>query len=170
MGRRVLFIVLVLAVALFAYFGYNSYDARRSGVRGDVFSKDSGTAGSKADTPSASSNDGQTVVYPEPVAPVTAPAATSVTSPATATTATPPADQTGPPTTQPSPDGAPATDTISPNPPNGMVFSGTGKYQVYRQGNLTWRINTATGENCILFATDEEWRKPKVYRNGCKSR
>jgi hypothetical protein len=37
-----------------------------------------------------------------------------------------------------------------------MVFSGTGHYQLYRQGNLTWRMNTDTGRACILFATDEE--------------
>jgi len=48
-----------------------------------------------------------------------------------------------------------------------MVFSGTGRYQLYRQGNLTWRLNSDTGQSCILFATDEEWKKPKVYRAGC---
>ena len=63
--------------------------------------------------------------------------------------------------------GAPATDTISPNPPNGMVFSGTGHFQLYRQGNLTWRLDTDTGQSCVLFATDEEWRKPKVFHAGC---
>ena len=62
---------------------------------------------------------------------------------------------------------APVTDTISPNPPNGTVFAGTGKYQVYRQGDLTWRVNTADGTTCILFATEEQWRRPVVYRNAC---
>ncbi len=62
---------------------------------------------------------------------------------------------------------APATDSIAPNPPNGTVFAGTGKYQVYRQGDLTWRVNTADGSTCILFATEEQWRRPIVYRNGC---
>jgi hypothetical protein len=70
-----------------------------------------------------------------------------------------------------SPDGTvPAGDTISPNPPNGMVFSGRGKYQLFRQGNITWRLNTDTGQTCIIFATDEEWKKPRVYRAGCGSR
>ena len=62
---------------------------------------------------------------------------------------------------------APVTDTIAANPPNGTVFAGTGKFQVYRQGDLTWRVNTADGSTCILFATEEQWRRPIVYRNGC---
>ncbi|SEC48141.1 hypothetical protein [Terriglobus roseus] len=60
-----------------------------------------------------------------------------------------------------------ATDSIQPNPPNGAAFTGTGKFQVYRQGNLTWRVNTETGANCILFATMEEWKKPVVYNHAC---
>ena len=161
MGRRVLILVLVLAVALFVYLGYNSYDARREGANGDVFSRDSGngrdSGGGKMNSGAAdgSSRAGQTIVYPaqQPAAP--------------AQDATP-----GPSNSdmQASRDGAPASDTISPNPPNGMVFSGTGKYQLYRQGNLTWRLNTDTGQSCILFATDAEWKKPKVYRAGCGNR
>ncbi len=64
----------------------------------------------------------------------------------------------------------PATDSIAPNPPNGMTFGGTGHFQLYRQGDLTWRLNTDSGETCVIFATDEEWRKPKVYRAGCRGR
>ncbi len=64
----------------------------------------------------------------------------------------------------------PAADTIDRNPPNGMVFAGTGRYQVYRQGDLTWRLNTESGQACIIFATDSEWRKARVYRNGCNGK
>jgi hypothetical protein len=63
----------------------------------------------------------------------------------------------------------PAIASIQRNPPNGMIFAGTGKYQLYRQGDLTWRLNTETGQGCILFATDTEWRKPKVFQHGCGS-
>ena len=56
---------------------------------------------------------------------------------------------------------------MTPNPPNGMAYSGTGHFQVYRQGNLTYRINTDTGQTCVLYATNEEWRKPQVYSHGC---
>lgn len=153
MGRRVLIVVLVLAVALFAYLGYNSYDAKRSGENGDVFSKDSSSR-LKTDTPSQPETDRETGAYPQNTP--SNPQTVGIEQPAIA----PQSAQTTPP----------ATDTITPNPPNGMVFSGTGKYQVYRQGNLTWRINTATGDSCVLFATDEEWKKPKVYRSGCRGR
>ncbi|WP_187290178.1 hypothetical protein [Terriglobus saanensis] len=64
---------------------------------------------------------------------------------------------------------APKIDTIAPNPPNGRAFTGTGKFQVYRQGNITWRVNTESGESCILLATQQEWRKPIVYNHGCNA-
>lgn len=63
----------------------------------------------------------------------------------------------------------PTTDSIPANPPNGAAFSGSGKFQVYRQGNLTWRVNTETGESCVLFATEDEWRKPIVFNHGCNA-
>ena len=74
-----------------------------------------------------------------------------------------------PPTTvaTPTPSALPVSDTVSPNPPNGLAFGGTGKFQWYRQGNLTWRVNTASGSTCIAFATMDEWQKPIVYSHGC---
>jgi hypothetical protein len=162
MGRRVLVIVLVLVVVLFVYLGYNSYDAKRAGLSGDVFPHDSSISKSKVGDGSQTvvPSTGQTVVYPAPVV---------QTVPVTPDTVQPQNDAqiSQGQTTQ---DGTSAGDTISPNPPNGMVFEGKGKYQLYRQGNLTWRLNTETGQSCILFATDDEWKKPKVYRAGCGSR
>ena len=64
----------------------------------------------------------------------------------------------------------PAADSVAPNPPNGMTFGGSGHYQLYRQGDLTWRLNTDTGDTCVIFATDEEWHKPKVYKAGCRGK
>ena len=155
MGQRALFIVLVLVVVvgLFAYFGYNSYDAKRAGLNGDVFSTE--PSGGKTKLGSVSSagsiSGGQSVVYP-------APAGQAIQT----VPVTPETLQNGAETTQ--------GDTISANPPNGTVFAGSGRYQLYRQGDLTWRLNTETGQTCIIFATDDEWRKPKVYRAGCGSR
>jgi len=63
----------------------------------------------------------------------------------------------------------PASDSLPVNAPNGAAFVGTGKFQVYRQGNITWRVNTETGESCILFATEDEWRKPIVFNHGCQA-
>lgn len=67
------------------------------------------------------------------------------------------------------PTSLPATDTLAPNAPNGLAFAGTGAYQWYRQGDLTWRVDTKTGASCIDYATMEEWRKPIVYSHGCGS-
>jgi hypothetical protein len=157
MGQRalVIVVVLVLGVGLFAYFGYSSYDARRAGLDGDVFSSDSSLRKAKAEavSPAVASSAGQTVVYPS--------------GPAQTVPVTPEALRNSGETRQ---DGTPVGDSIGPNPPNGMVFSGKGKYQLYRQGDLTWRLNTETGQTCIIFATDEEWKKWKVYRAGCAGR
>ena len=170
MGKRVLYIVMALVLIGFAYVGYNSYDVRRAGGTGDVFSRDSGEkVGTDSGAKVAVSMPAKTADGKASEAGGAASAALGV--PATKTT---PAEaeagsqvtQTGQP-----PQGAIlAGDTISPNPPNGMVFAGTGKYQLFRQGNITWRLNTDTGQTCIIFATDEEWKKPRVYRAGCGSR
>ena len=169
MVRRVLIIAAVLIVAGFVYLGYTNYDANRAGLNGDVYSVD----GPESKTPESKLDAKKST------APVSAPEYT-VTKPASARP-TPPPSQEGP--VAPSPDqttqpgttasaasAPPATDTIQPNPPNGMVFSGTGHFQLYRQGNLTWRLNTDTGQSCILFATNEEWKKPRVRRAGCGKR
>jgi hypothetical protein len=65
------------------------------------------------------------------------------------------------------PAGMPARDSEPPNAPNDMRFAGSGTYQWYRQGNLTWRIDTTTGRSCIIYATMEEWRKQIVMSHGC---
>ncbi len=138
MNRRVIVFVLVLLLAVLAFIGYSSYDVKRAGNAGGVFSND---------PPKAGSEDMKVVVAP--------------------TTGQDGSAQVAQPA-QPVPqETAAGGDTISPNPPNGMLFTGAGRYQLYRQGNLTWRLNTETGKTCIIFATDEEWRKPRVYRAGC---
>jgi hypothetical protein len=63
----------------------------------------------------------------------------------------------------------PAAQTISRNPPNGVVTAGSGKFELYRQGDLTFRLNTETGDACVLFATQAEWSKNIVYDHGCNS-
>ena len=61
----------------------------------------------------------------------------------------------------------PNPDTLPPNAETGVRTAGSGPYQWYRQGNLTWRIDTTTGRSCIIYATMEEWRKPIVISHGC---
>ncbi len=67
----------------------------------------------------------------------------------------------------PAPVEVPAHDSEPANAPNGMRFAGAGTYQWYRQGDLTYRIDTATGKSCVLYATKRQWRDPLVYNNGC---
>jgi len=64
----------------------------------------------------------------------------------------------------------PTSDSLSPNPPNRVAFGGTGKYMWYRQGDITWRVNSDTGASCVAFATIQEWARPIIYQNGCDSR
>jgi hypothetical protein len=82
--------------------------------------------------------------------------------------ATPPPAPQPTPAPAPKPSAAlPVSDTIDRNPPVGMAFGGSGRYQWYRQGDITWRVNTETGKACIDFATMEEWRRKIVYTHGC---
>ena len=159
MTRRVVVFVVFVLLAVVFYLGYTTYDAKRAGGSGDVYSSDGPvkgkTAGSGAMTTDAPATPDEKPVDPQAV----------VYPPAGGQTAqTPAAAAGGDGATVPS-----GSDTISPNPPNGEVFAGKGKYQLYRQGNITWRLDTDTGRACVIFATDEEWRKPKVYRTGCGS-
>jgi hypothetical protein len=80
----------------------------------------------------------------------------------------------GPPHTAPvrigsalHPAAIPASDTIRRNPPNGQIFAGSGRFQLYRQGDITWRLDTQTGHACILFATDAQWSQARVFGHGC---
>ena len=140
--KRAFIGVLVLVAAVFLYIGYSSYDAGRGAA--------------SAATSTTVSAKSRTADEPISTAPATAEGA-EVTSAGAADTPAAAGGVT-----------PPATDTVQPNPPNGMTFGGSGHFQLYRQGNLTWRLNTDTGESCIVFATEEEWRKPQVYRAGCK--
>ena len=171
MGKRALVIVLLAALALFAYVGYSSYDAKRAGASGQVFLSDSTLIRSKSDSnkPVAATDSTATVTPAESeTEPVVYPSAVTQ-----AAQQPPPIPNTPAGSAQvtqgqePAPATAPNTDTIGPNPTNGMTFAGSGRYQLYRQGNITWRLDTETGLSCVIFATDEEWRKPRVYKAGC---
>jgi hypothetical protein len=158
MTRRILTVAMALAiVAALLYFWYGSYGAKRAGADGQVYSNDSSSGRLKSSSNSDTSNS-------QPVSNSPASASQPVTYPPAAEQAERTAAGT------PASSGVPATDSISPNPTNGQVFAGTGKYQLYRQGNLTWRLDTDTGQTCIIFATDEEWKKAKVMNAGCRGR
>lgn len=161
MEKRVWLIALVVALALLVYIGYNRYPAKRAGGSGDVFTSDNERLDTRESTgstraPASKSSEEEKIVYPS----ATEGQAVQPAAPAEGTSQVTQS-------MQPAPATAPGSDTISPNPPNGMVFSGSGRYQLFRQGNITWRLDTDTGRTCIIFATDEEWKKPRVYKAGC---
>jgi hypothetical protein len=108
-----------------------------------------GEVGPAAATPAAATTPAAPATVPAvPTQPATAPGSYTVSSGAS------PAD-------------LPTTDSLPVNPPNGARFSGSGTYQWYRQGNVTWRENTVNGRSCIAYATMEEWHKPIVSSHGC---
>ena len=123
----------------------------------------------------AAAGETQSSTIPAAASPAVTPrnGSSTMVVPGDQSTAYPPAAGTAPvvvPTTvQPGamPAGLPTRDTESANAPNGMRFAGSGTYQWYRQGNLTWRIDTSTGRSCIIYATMEEWRKQIVMSHGC---
>ncbi|MBI3894721.1 MAG: hypothetical protein HY313_02200 [Acidobacteria bacterium] len=45
---------------------------------------------------------------------------------------------------------------------------GVGRYQQYSRGERTFRLDTATGETCLLLATEEDWKKPEVAAIACR--
>jgi len=172
MLKRVLIVVAVIAVFIGGWMLYNRNVQNNMGS-GDVISTDSSKGSDSGNTdldgrpvaavgPTPSRSDAPGTINGSPVAGATS------NQPPPALKA--PIAQTYPPaapTPAATPASLPVSDTIAPNPPNGLAFGGTGKFQWYRQGNLTWRVNTASGSTCIAFATMEEWQKPIVYSHGC---
>ena len=167
MGKRIVGVLVLVGLAFLCVIGYQRYkekqqladgeihcvgcmspaekaifDRKNSGDDSDAASEQRSRA--KADTPAG---------FPDP-----APAAGMIPAQPT-TTAGYGVGST--------PVSAPSQDTIAPNPPNGVAFGGTGNYQWYRQGNLTWRVDTTTGRSCIVYATMEEWQKRIVMSHGC---
>jgi cytoskeletal protein RodZ len=149
MSRQIFLVILIVCLVIFGAVWYTHRSRARAVNSGEVFVRDQATDAAKANgsSPASTSSD-QTASTEQSAQTQESVAATvadgSVSAP-------------------------PATDSIPRIPPNGMVFAGTGKYQLYRQGDITWRLNTDTGQSCILFATDREWRNPRVFQHGCGS-
>lgn len=194
MGSKIFFFLIFVALCVCGYFMYDHYHQEKQMGNGDVtwvtgqpspeeyarFLKEN--AGETADGQSehkthtaaedaTAAATGKTEVGPASA--TTAPAAAAATPNAVAPAAAPAA--AGPPMAPgaytvgsgAAPANLPTTDSVPPNPANGARFSGSGTYQWYRQGNLTWRVDTVSGHSCIDYATMEEWRKPIVSSHGC---
>jgi len=128
----------------------------RSDDPGTINTEPVGSTGS-----SNPSNSSPTMGTPMGSTATTAPQPNPVSAPGGLTARTPVLGPGAPP---------PTSDSISPNPPNHVGFGGTGKYMWYRQGDLTWRVDSNSGASCIAFATMQQWSRPIVYQNGCDSR
>ena len=146
--KRIFLIFALLAAVLLGGYWYVHRARIRALNSGDVFVREQ--------------PGGNPAPQPPPAAPPSQPA-----PPNPAGAASPGAANPSLPASAASAASAPASDTIARNPPNGMLVVGSGKYQLYRQGDITWRVNTQTGDACILFASGAQWRNPQVYSHGC---
>ncbi len=157
--KRILWIVVAIVIVVCIYYWYQQTSTDNSLKSGSVTSdgNSSYTSATKARMDSGAVDlDGRPMTTAAP-APVVTKSVEPIITPAPAmTTPAAPANAS-----------LPTSDTLSADPPAGMAFGGSGKFQWYRQGNLTWRINTQTGSTCIAFATMDEWAKPIVYSHGC---
>jgi hypothetical protein len=119
---------------------------------------------------------------PQPTAPKS-PAASSAATNSAAAAATPEQSTVPQEIASVSPDGPvmvpqhpgpiteqPTANALSPHPASGFVTPATQKFALYRQGDLTYRLNTQSGQACVLLATDALWQKPLVYQHGCGNR
>ena len=43
-----------------------------------------------------------------------------------------------------------------------------GRYQMQTRTFRTWRLDTATGETCLLLTTEEDWKDPKIREQMCE--
>jgi hypothetical protein len=188
MGNKIAVLLVLTALAVMGFFAYQHIHEQKLDESGEVVCKGCMTADEKAKFEKENSGDtadGQSehklrgamaddkAGFPDANAtvngtPGTAAGATANNAAATANpTPITPTNQVVTPAPQPVSSPPPQTDSQLPNAPNGMRFTGSGTYQWYRQGNITWRLDTATGRSCIVYATMEEWQKQIVMAHGC---
>jgi outer membrane lipopolysaccharide assembly protein LptE/RlpB len=42
-----------------------------------------------------------------------------------------------------------------------------GRFQIHQNGFRTWRLDTASGQDCILLTSDADWKKAATSLQGC---
>lgn len=47
------------------------------------------------------------------------------------------------------------------------VANSVGRYHQFSGGGRTWRLDTVTGQNCLLLANEEDWKKPDTAAQNC---
>jgi hypothetical protein len=43
-----------------------------------------------------------------------------------------------------------------------------GRYQILPLGARAWRLDTATGDTCLMFASDQDWKDQKFQGQSCQ--
>jgi hypothetical protein len=181
MFRNILWIVAVVALCIGGYYLYKQYTGRDPLGSGSVVTRTSADGSSNTDIDGNADDQATTTFNKNAPAPGRAsnqpPAAdkASIASGSgTVGTGPTPTPQDGggmiavtPQAPAGAPTAMPVADSQAGNNPNDMHFGGSGRFQWYRQGNLTWRVDTQSGSTCIAFATNEEWRKSLVMSHGC---
>jgi hypothetical protein len=154
MIRRIILGLLLAGLIAIIYVGFRNWSASRAMLAGDV---------------TVVSSDPLPVSTPPPPPPaqIQTPAQAEPQKPSQPTSSPALAPDPSPATKRPPV--VPLADSQPPEAPNGLRLAGDGRFEVYRQGNITYRFDTSTGKSCVLYATKEEWRKPEVYRHGCGS-
>lgn len=154
--NRIFFIVALVAAAVIGASWYVHGSKTRAMNSGDVFVRNLPEDNPKAEAPTATSAnhpaDSQKPAAHRPEISGVVPLSPHIAAQETQTVGLAP---------------TPTSDTLERNPPNGMTFTGAGKYQLYRQGDITWLMDTETGQACVLLATENQWRNMLVYRHGC---
>jgi hypothetical protein len=178
---RVLVVIVLIAICIGGYVAVTRYHADKQGTDGAVhWITGKPTAAQEAQFARENSGEGadgnseHKLTTPQQDAMAAnqnnaaASGEVSATIPATAPYAAPAAQ--APVATNTYAGGAgslPVSDSQSPNALNNLRFGGSGHYEWYRQGNITYRVDPATGASCVAFATLEEWKKQIVYSHGC---
>lgn len=49
------------------------------------------------------------------------------------------------------------------------IGKSVGRYQIHNAGYRTWRLDTATGQTCLLLTSKEDWKRPETSEQACGS-
>ena len=163
MLRALGWLLAIVALVAGGWWLYSHTGSRAVSTSGDVFPRDT-----SSDPPDAK-DDADSIAPANSVPALIAPAPAANTPTPAVDTPAPAVQPTAQPTLDAKPTvGLPVSDSIPRDPPVGMAFGGSGKYQWYRQGDITWRIDTISGSACVDFATMDQWARPIVYSHGCR--
>ena len=41
------------------------------------------------------------------------------------------------------------------------------RYETFKNGVRTWRMDTVKGSSCVMLTTEEDWKKPETSHQSC---